>query len=177
MDAPGQWTVLARVDRSRGRRGEILATSFTDGLHRVAESVFLIGPADEQSGPHRVEEVWEHQGRLVFKLSGIDSIEEAERFRGHAVCVPRETRETAPEGSYHIADLIGCRVEDKESGELLGIVEGWQETGGPLLLEVRSSRGHDILIPFAASICVEIRPEARTIAVRLPEGLLDLNQP
>jgi 16S rRNA processing protein RimM len=176
VDAADRWTVLARVDRSRGRRGEVLATSFTDGLHRIARTVYLIGP-DAQSGPHRVEEVWEHQGRLVLKLSGVDSIDDAERFRGYEICVPREAREPAPEGSYHIADLIGCRVEDKETGELVGSVEGWQESGGPVLLEVRTVSGEEILIPFAASICVDIFPDARKIAVRLPEGLADLNRP
>jgi 16S rRNA processing protein RimM len=122
-----------------------------------------------------VEAVWEHQGRLVIKLSGVDSIDAADRLRGYDLCVPRESRAPAAEGSYHLADLVGCRVEDKESAEVIGIVEGWQEAGGPVLLEVRSPEGAELLIPFAASICLEVDPRAGRIAVRLPEGLRDLN--
>jgi len=33
-----------------------------------------------------------------------------------------------------------------------------------------------LLIPFVRSICVEIDPAAKRIAVELPEGLKDLNR-
>ena len=46
--------------------------------------------------------------------------------------------------------------------------------GGQTILEVDSS-GREILVPFARSICVEIAPGERTIRVRLPEGLEELN--
>ena len=41
---------------------------------------------------------------------------------------------------------------------MIGIVEAWQEYGGPPLLEVKSKHGKEILIPFAKSICVGTRP-------------------
>ena len=55
-----------------------------------------------------------------------------------------------------------------------------EERKGPVLLEVAvgSGRGSDpLLIPFARSICLEIDPAARRIAVDPPEGLLELNEP
>jgi ribosomal 30S subunit maturation factor RimM len=55
----------------------------------------------------------------------------------------------------------------------LGRVSGWEDSGGPGLLVVEGS----LLIPFARAICVEIYPEAKRIAVELPEGLKDLNRP
>jgi 16S rRNA processing protein RimM len=172
------WTVLARVDRSRGRRGELLATSFTGDPERIsrAASVFAVAENGEAQGPYAVEEVWEHQGRLVIKLGGVDTIDAAERFRGKDICVPKSGRLPAEEGSYHLADLVGYRVEDA-SGALIGNVEGWQETGGPLLLEVRSVENEEILIPFAKQLFVAILEADRRMVVNLPEGLKELNRP
>jgi ribosomal 30S subunit maturation factor RimM len=55
------------------------------------------------------------------------------------------------------------------------VVTGWQEYGGPGLLEVERPDGGRILVPFARSICTEIDLEARSIRVDLPEGLEDLS--
>ena len=172
-----RWTVLARVDRGRGLRGEFLATNFTADPDRIrqAGSVHVIGPGADSERRFPVEDVWEHQGRLVIKLGGVDSIEDAERLRGCDVCVPREERLPASEGEYHVSDLIGCRVEDP-SGREVGTVVAWQEAGGPMLLEVRPPGGGEILVPFARSICLSIDPAAKRIIVELPEGLEDLNR-
>lgn len=122
-----------------------------------------------------VEEVWAHQGRLVIKFDGVDTIEEAERFRGFEVCVPRSERLPVEEGSYPLADLVGCRVE-RLTGDAVGSVEGWMESGPSILLEVRSPDGDEILVPFAGSICREIDLAAKLIRVELPEGLIELNR-
>jgi ribosomal 30S subunit maturation factor RimM len=51
-------------------------------------------------------------------------------------------------------------------------VTAWDDGGGSGLLVVNG----DLLVPFARSICVEIDPAAKRIAVELPEGLKDLNR-
>ena len=77
------------------------------------------------------------------------------------------------EGEYFQSDLIGCEVVDRRTGESIGRVTAWDEGGGAGLLVV----DNNLLIPFARSICVEIDPAAKRIAVELPEGLKDLNRP
>ena len=54
------------------------------------------------------------------------------------------------------------------------MVTGWQETGGPIVLEVDSGR---ILVPFVKSIFKKIDPAGREIRAELPEGLEELNGP
>ena len=76
-------------------------------------------------------------------------------------------------GEFFQADLVGCQVVDRRTGQSLGTVSGWEDGGGSGLLVVDGG----LLIPFARSICVEIDPAARRIAVELPEGLKDLNRP
>jgi len=121
-----------------------------------------------------VERTWMHGEHLILKFKGVDSISDAERLAGAEVAIPIEQRPPAPEGEYYQSDLLDCQVWD-QTGRMLGTVEGWQETGGTPLVEVRMPDARELLIPFAKSIFVEIDVERKRIRVALPEGLADLN--
>ena len=162
---------------SRGIRGEIQAVPFSDNAERFQslKEVSLFGSTDDEPLRLAVESVWVHRGRAVFKFRGVDSIPDAERLRGKEVRIPLEERPALPEGEYYQSDLVGCEVVERASGELVGQVKGWQDCGGPALLEIAGLDGKEILVPFAGSICVEIDTAARRIRVDLPEGLKDIN--
>ena len=74
----------------------------------------------------------------------------------------------------HLCERAGLALIDDASGRQVGVVTGWQETGGPIVLEIDSGR---ILVPFVKSILKKIDPAGREIRVELPEGLEDLNGP
>jgi 16S rRNA processing protein RimM len=120
--------------------------------------------------------VWLHDGRPVLKFRGIDSISDAEALVGAEVRLPIAERMPLEEGEFYQADLVGCEVVERPSGEPLGEVTGWQDAGGPSLLQVRMRDGGELLIPFARAICVEIDVAARRIQVDLPAGLKELNR-
>lgn len=121
-----------------------------------------------------VERIWIHGEHVIFKFKGVDTISDAERLAGAEVSIPIDQRAAIDEGEYYQSDLIGCQVFD-EHQRLLGEVKGWQETGGAMLVDVRTGDGKELLIPFAKSIFVKIDLPARRIDVKLPEGLEDLN--
>jgi 16S rRNA processing protein RimM len=125
--------------------------------------------------PARILGARSHGDRLIVRFEGIESLTQAQQFAGWQMQIPAERRPPVPAGRYYVADLVGCRVTELDSGRLLGRVEGWIETGAVPLLEVRNGE-REILIPFAASICVEIDTAGRTIRVRLPEGLEELDR-
>ncbi len=166
-----EWTAIAALVRPRGNKGELTAVSLSSKPDRFANltKVHLFGDGAE----YTVERVWEHDGALVFKFAGIDSINDAEKLRGAEVRVPFEERVALDEGEYFQSDLVGCEVRDLVCDRLIGRVTGWEEYGGPSLLEVDNGR---ILIPFVKAICPEIDPAARVIKVQLPEGLEDLEK-
>ena len=166
-----EWVTVAVLGKSRGNRGEVTALPFSSKPQRYEElkEVYLFGSGER----FEVESTWFHQARLIFKFKGIDSISDAERLSGAEVRVPKSQRAALDPGEYFQSDLVGCEVVDRRTGQAYGRVSGWQDAGGPGLLEVEGG----LLIPFARSICVEIDPGARRIAVDLPEGLKDLNRP
>lgn len=133
--------------------------------------VYLFGSRPEP-GEFEVESVRNLAGSLLFKFRGIETIPDAEPWRGAEVRIPREERLQLEPGEVFLSDLIGCEVVERRTGESLGVVTGWNDGGASGLLEV----GKDLLIPFARSICVAIDTAAKRIEVDLPEGLKDLNR-
>jgi len=172
-DSP--WVTVARLGRAWGNRGELAAISLTSKPERFQklEEVFLFrnGQAVEPGG-FRVECVRDHSRSWLFKFQGVDTMSQAELLEHAEVRIPMAHRLVLDESEHYVSDLLGCEVRDRGTGELLGVVTGWQDAGGPGLLEVAGN----LLIPFARSICVEIDTRARKIEVKLPEGLKDLNQ-
>ncbi len=175
-DADTGWVAVAQVGKTRGNRGEVTAVALSNKPERyqALKEVFLFAPGGPAGGErYEVESTWFHIATLVFKFRGVDTISDAERLYGSEVRIPAGQRVTLDEGEYFQSDLIGCEVIDRRTGESLGHVTGWDDGGGSGLLIVND----DLMVPFARSICVEIDPAAKRIAVELPEGLKDLNRP
>ncbi|MGA9624386.1 MAG: ribosome maturation factor RimM [Bryobacteraceae bacterium] len=173
---PGEWVTVALLGKAWGNRGEVtaLALSGKPERYQALREVYLFGPGE--SGASRcfqVESTWFHNGTLIFKFQGVDTISDAEPLAGAEVRVPTSERTPLQPGEFFQSDLVGCEVVDRRTGESLGRVSGWEDSGGAGLLVVEGG----LLIPFARAICVEIHPEAKRIAVELPEGLKDLNRP
>jgi 16S rRNA processing protein RimM len=166
--------VIAEILRERGNVGEVLARCVSDvpGRMESLRQVQLRMPDGSDQGL-TVESAWEHKESWVLKFAGVDSIDDAKRLRGADLWVPRAERGSLPEGEYFQSDLLGCQVLDGKDGRVLGVVDGFGQYGGPLLLEVKSEAG-EVLIPFVPAICVRVDLESRSISVDLPEGLLDL---
>lgn len=176
-----RWLAIARILRPQGRRGEVAAEILTDFPSRfqTVRQVFLEEPGVEPQ-PVNVENAWPHKGRMVLKLSGVDSIDSASRLRGFYVLIPREQRTPLPLHQYYLWELEGCRVVVERQGEgcEIGTVTGVEPTGGVDLLHVAPRvGGKELLIPLAQAICRRIDPEAKTIVIDPPEDLLDLNSP
>ncbi len=152
---------------THGNKGELAAVPFTNRPERLKCVIVNNRPLD-------VEHTWTHGDQLIFKFRGVDTISQAERLRGAEVFIPIAERAEIPEGEYYQSDLIGCEVVGAD-GRILGIVEGWQETGATPLVEVRTSQGKELLIPFAKSIFTRIDVDQKRIEVNLPEGLEDVN--
>jgi 16S rRNA processing protein RimM len=166
---------IARIVRTRGNRGEVLADILTDFPERFErlKTVLLEFP-DQHRETAVLEETWAHKGRQVLKFAGIESISEAERLRAAWVLVDLRDAVPLEEGEYYDHDLVGCRVVDV-AGAVLGTVREILKAAGNAVLIVDGPRG-EILIPAVADFCRHVSVADKTIVVDLPEGLLDLNR-
>ena len=165
--------VVAEILRPRGIRGELLARSQTDipgRLESLGKAHVLLPNGEDL--PIEIEQAWSHKESWILKFLGVDSIESADTYRGGDLWVSRADRGKLKDGEFFQSDLQGCEVFDSRTGNLVGVVEGWQEYGGPPLMEVAIG-GRVAMIPFIAAEC-QVNLSERTIRVNLPEGLLEL---
>jgi 16S rRNA processing protein RimM len=166
--------VVAEILRERGNVGEVLARSVSDvpgRLESLREAQLRM--PDGSDKVVEIQSAWPHKDNWVLKFAGVDSIDAAKDLRGADLCVPRSERGSLPEGEYFQSDLVGCRVIDGKNGRLVGLVNGLEQYGGPVLLSVKGESG-EVLIPFVPAICTAVDLGSRSILVDPPEGLLDL---
>lgn len=163
---------VGRLFKARGNRGELTGEIYSSQPGR-AEKLrdVVLELADGKTRPSRVEEIWWHDGRPVFKFEGIDSISDAEHWAGADVLVADAEREKPEEGAYSHADLLGCVLWNRDVKA--GVVQAVEDFGGGPLLEVKLEDGREVLVPFARSICKEIDVAAKAIRAEVPDGLLD----
>jgi len=199
MPPTAQWTLLARILRPQGRKGEVLADLLTDFPHRFAEHprVWLAPPgfaealnpaSDATPEPAEIASQWvpvgRNSGRIVLHFAGVGSITQAEALSGKEVVVPLAERMPLEADSIYISDLTGCTVYDGDVA--LGVVESVDfpttadgshrlEDAAPLLV-IASPDHEELLVPFAKSYVVGIDLLAKSIHMSLPEGLTDLNR-
>jgi 16S rRNA processing protein RimM len=164
------WVAVALLGKTRGNRGEITAVALSSKSERyqALKEVYLFGSGARVA----VESTWFHDGKLIFKFQGIDTISEAEQLIGAEVRIPASERVTLDSDEYFDSDLAGCTVIDHRTSEVLGCVERWEDGGGSGLLVLDDG----LMIPFARAICVEIDVQKKRIAVELPEGLREINR-
>lgn len=192
-ESRSSWTVLARLLRPQGRKGELLAELFTDFPEQLAvrKNLFLV-PQDF-SGPESdgrsvtVVSSWlpvgKNQGRVVLQIEGVNSITEAEQIAGLDIAVQDAERLTLDEDANYVSDLTGCSVYDGEVliGEVAGVQFPASSTGArledvPSLLEVTAPDGEELLIPFVKAFVVSLSVAERKIVLKLPSGLLEVNR-
>jgi 16S rRNA processing protein RimM len=174
----GEFVTLAKVTKTQGRKGEVAAALLTDFPERFATRKRLLAfEGDARGGRRReleLENYWLHKGGVVLKFAGMDSISQAETLVGCEIQIPRSERAELPQGSFYIADLIGCAVRDAR-GEI-GRIRDVQFGAGEAPLLVIEARGEkEILAPFAWEFLESVDLERKQVSMKLPEGLLELD--
>lgn len=167
--------LLAEVDRARGLKGEVVARLHADDPARLDEvgEVEIVMPG---ATPRRARlEGWKRRGeRVVLKLSGVESVDEAKALAGAEIRIPSaDSPERAPEGRFYAHQIDGARVRSV-AGEDLGRVVSVTTPAGQTLLEVDGPRGR-FIVPLAGAICVKIDVQRGEIVIDPPEGLIELN--
>jgi len=163
---------VARVVRTRGLKGEVVAEILTDFPERfdLLDWVTAVRESGERLDL-KIEKFWFQNGRVILKFDGLDTIESGETLRNVEICVPESEAVELEEGEYFDWELAGCKVETI-NGEVIGEVRELMRTGGTELLVV-AGETKEYLIPFANVICVEVDIENKLIRVDPPEGLLE----
>ncbi|MGA3210389.1 MAG: ribosome maturation factor RimM [Terriglobales bacterium] len=176
FEAAGDVVTIARIVKPQGRHGEVLADLHTDFPERFAERRLLTArSARDEKRELSLQDFWPHKGRVVLKFAGVDSISAAEELTGWEIVIPREQRAPLESGAAYVSDLIGCKLI--AGGRELGRVGEVQFGAGAAPLLVVREGGREFLLPWAEEFLESLDLGDRTLRMKVPDGLLELDAP
>jgi len=159
-----------KLRRPHGVHGELVLELYTDFPERLRPrtKVYL----GEKHTPMILRSVRVHNEGMLIGFDGIDTPEDAGRYRNQVLYTSTKTLPELNDGEYYFHQLIGLSVED-EAGNLLGKLTEIFETGANDVYTVTDPDGKDILLPAIPDVILNIDLNTKTIRVHLLPGLLD----
>ncbi len=175
---------VARVKRPHGVRGELAVESLTDEPDAIlapgsrvfqgtADGALWLDPRSRQPRELHVTGLRPVKDGWLVTLAEVTDRTEAERWNGRHLLVPVEELSEPDEGEVFAHELVGMTLVDAGTGTPVGEVVEFYELPQGLLLEFRTGAGKVASVPFVEEFIDTVDREARRIAVRLPDGLLD----
>jgi 16S rRNA processing protein RimM len=150
---------VGQIGKTHGLKGEVKVFSLTDSLERFKKlkNVYIDGEI------RKIEGCKLQSDKVILKIEGIDSIEQAELYRNKVLMVSREEAIPLPDDSYYVADLIDCSVFDTNEEEL-GKVYDVLHTPGNDVYWVKGKT--EVLVPVLKDIVVSIDIDKHIIIIK-----------
>lgn len=162
---------IGQIVNTSGLKGVIKVKPFTDDITKFNKLKNIYISIKNDLKEFKIEEVRINKNMVFLKLDGINTIEEAEKYRNCYLKIKRDKEEKLEEGSYYVVDIIGCNVyTDKQ--EFLGEIIDIFSTGSNDVYVAQNKLGKQILLPATKEVIKNIDIENKKIIVHLLEGLL-----
>jgi 16S rRNA processing protein RimM len=169
---PDQLYAVGTIVKAIGIAGEVVVQPMTDFPERFRKLRILWLGADSGSASRAsVEKAVISTRGIRLKFKGVDDRDAAERMRGKILFVDEAHKAKLPEGQYFVHDVLGLAVRE-EGGAELGTVADVLRYPASDVYVVRGDRG-EILIPAVKEFVRSVDLGARTLTVRLIEGMLE----
>ncbi len=109
---------------------------------------------------------------VIMKAEGIDSIEEASKYREKVLFMKRSDAKL-PEGKYFIQELIDCKVIDADDeSKCYGMLTDVSQTGANDVWHITNEKG-EYLIPAIPPVVIEADVVGGIIRIRPLRGIFD----
>jgi 16S rRNA processing protein RimM len=166
-----EYLKIGQISNAHGIKGEVKVYPLTDNIKRFSKLKFVFLCEKDIYRKVEVESVKYLKQFAVLKLSGIENMNDALKYKNVYIYVDRENAVKLPKDSYFISDLIGLDVSS-DDGSYLGKITDVFSTGSNDVYEVKSELGKSILLPAIKEVILQIDMENRRMLVKLLEGLI-----
>ena len=166
-----QFIETGKITGTHGIRGEVRVQPWSDSPEFLTSFKCLYL---DENGTRKiaVKAARAHKSMVLLKLDGVDTVEQAEAFRNRIVYINRDDA-NLPKGSHFIEDLLGCKVRDSQSGELLGELCDVSKTGANDVWHVKDEKGREYLLPAIPTVVIDTDVENGVIKIRPLRGIFD----
>ena len=162
---------IGQIVNTTGLKGVIKIKPFTDDITRFESLKTIYISMKSELKEFEIEQVRYNKNMVLLKLKGIDSIEEAEKYKNLYLKIHRKDAGELEENTYFVADILGCKVVT-EQGEELGNLIDIFPTGSNDVYVVKNEEGKQVLLPAIKEVIKKVDIENRLIIVHLLEGLI-----
>lgn len=154
-----QFITIGKIVNTHGIKGELKIYPLTDDFKRFKEltRVYVDGKV------RKVASCKLQSKRVILKIEGIDSIEDADSYKEKYIEVKREDAVELEEGSYFISDIMGCSVFDN-NGVNYGKVAEVIHTPNNDVYWIKE--GKELLIPALEDIILDIDVKKSRILIK-----------
>ena len=176
MAESNEWLPVGKVVAVQGLKGELRINPASEFPERFTEP----GTRWLKARGKAPKEIELKSGRqlpgkslFVVRFAGVESREAAEALVGQTLMVPADDRPELEQSEFHLLDLLGLEARLSADGAVIGTVSDLI-SGGNDLLEITTSEGRKLLIPFVEAIVPEVQLEDGWLLLTPPPGLLEL---
>lgn len=162
------YLAVGLLRRPHGVRGEILMEVLTDFPERLQPGMWLL--VGEQHTKMKLNRARGHKDGLLVGFDGVDTPEDAGRYRNTLVFVNASDSPALPEGAFYHHQLLGLKVVEQD-GRDLGVLTEILYTGANDVFVIAKPNGGELLVPVIPEVLLEISLEKQSICVRLLPGL------
>ena len=164
------------VAGTHGIRGNLKVFPTTSEPERFELLKEVIVELRGRKNTYKIESVAFHKQFVLLKLSGINDMTEAEKYKRARILIDEKYAIPLEEDEYYTRDLYDMEVFTEE-GELLGVIDDIIETGANDVYSVKNvseEGGKNILIPAIKQCIVNVDVKNKKMVVRLLEGLREI---
>lgn len=161
------------ISSTHGVKGEVKVFPTTDDPKRFQHLKTVILDTGKETMTLNIESVKFFKNMVILKFKEIHDINEAEKYKGRDLLIPREQAVALGPDENFIVDLIGLQVVTDEGAEF-GILKDVIQTGANDVYVIEGGDGKEYLFPAIKQCILNVNLESRIITVHILDGLLDL---
>ena len=111
----------------------------------------------------------------LVKIKGVENEKEASEFVNKEIYILKKDAEQWLEDLDETEGLLGYKVIDFETGSIIGEIEYIDNSTNNVLFIIKGQSGEEIYIPATEDFIIQIDDDNQEIKMKLPEGLIEIN--
>ena len=167
--------VLGKLTKPHGYKGALVLFIDADEpqAYEALEAVWV--EVGDRLVPHFIDALRPHNttDKYVVELEGVDDEAKAKAISGRTAYLPTNMLPQLDDDTFYLHEVNGWTVTTAQ-GDAIGTIRKVLDYAMYPILEVHAeAHNKEVLIPLPAQIDVKVDRAAQSLAVDLPEGLLE----
>ena len=165
---------LGLLTRPHGYKGHLVLKLNNTSFDNIIKMEWVFVMIDGLPVPFFIEEYSERSASaLLLKIHDIESDTKARELSNHPVFISKKGLDISPGQLSDFHYIVGYDVLDQQSGYIGKLEAVIDDPNNPLLQII--DKKQEILLPLQKEFILEVNEKEKTLLVKCPDGLFDLN--